>query len=405
MPFASLAAVVALVLAAPSPQSSAMIRGRVTDAVTGDPIPRAVVRLAFLGPGSQKWDALASDDGRFVFPNVPAGSFRLWAEPPAGVTTHVSRSFGQSVRFDPDRHDVIREPLRLSGGEEFVAAIELPHAVTVAGRVADANGLPARNVRVVVRDLKGYVAARQATSTDADGRFSVPGVRPGEYSVCAVPGVGPALRRAPGRFEGEQPLETCYPFDSTAPRPNQLPDLGITLRYGPLFSIAGAILDATGSPLATNSFQITRLDGSSVASVDIQHAGGQFVIRGVRPGEYHLAARRVTVEGQTIESGLLPVRIDTADVENVVVRTMPPVSIVGRVEYAEGVPGVRPVVNVNTNGQRIRPVGPFENVSHVGSDSTFRLDGLIGPQMFQVFGAMKPWAVSRDSVPGRRHLR
>jgi hypothetical protein len=31
------------------------------------------------------------------------------------------------------------------------------------------------------------------------------------------------------------------------------------------------------------------------------------------------------------------------------------------------------------------------NLARVDGDSKFYLDGLIGPQMFQVFGAMKPW--------------
>jgi hypothetical protein len=50
-------------------------------------------------------------------------------------------------------------------------------------------------------------------------------------------------------------------------------------------------------------------------------------------------------------------------------------------------------VNVNTVGQRSRPPGPYENVSHVRDDFTFQLDGLLGAQRLQVFGAMTPWAV------------
>jgi hypothetical protein len=87
------------------------------------------------------------------------------------------------------------------------------------------------------------------------------------------------------------------------------------------------------------------------------------------------------------------VRVTDADVERVVLRTAMPVKIVGRVEFNEGVPGSLPKVNVNTIGQRSRPPGPYENVSHVRDDFTFQLDGLLGPQMLQVFGAMTPWTV------------
>jgi hypothetical protein len=221
----------------------------------------------------------------------------------------------------------------------------------------------------------------------------VRGLRPDEYDVCAVPSMSPALLRTAGRFEGEQPLETCHPVDTASLAASRVADLDITLRYGTVVSIAGEVVDSAGTPVAANALELTRSDGRSVDTADVRQTGAGFTIRGVPPGEYRLTARRATDTGQTIESGLAVVRVGAADVDGLVVKTLPAVSVVGRVEYAEGVPSSRPIVNVNTVGQRIRPVGRFENVAHVGADSTFRLDALVGPQMFQVFGAMRPWAV------------
>jgi Carboxypeptidase regulatory-like domain len=318
MPSALLTAAIVLVLASPAPQSagSGSVRGRVTDAATGDPIARAVVKLGFLGPGTQMWEASTGDDGGFVFPRVPAGGYKLFAEPPPGVTTHVSRAYGQSVRFDPNRHDMALFPIRLSDGDELVAEIGLPPALTVSGRVLDASGLPSRNTSILVRNLNGSVAARSERPTDAEGRFTVDGLRADDYDVCAVPSLGGALLRAQERLDGERPLETCHPADVTSRSSGNLPVLEITLRYGPASSATAASADPT-----TNA---------------------------------------------------------------------PPVSVVGRIEFAEGVPSSWPIVNVNTAGRRI---GSGVNLSRVGGDSRFYLDGLIGPQMFQVFGAMKPWVV------------
>ena len=288
------------------------------------------------------------------------------------------------VLASPARQSSTAAPAQLS--------VSADSGVSIRGRVADPSGLPVRYVRIHVHHLNGTIVARSESPTGDDGTFHVR-VRPGDYDVCAVPFVSAALRRTHGRFEGEQPLETCRPVDATSLASTGPADLEITLRYGPVFSIAGEIVDSSGGHIAARALQVTTKDGSSVATADIRQEGNGFTIRGVPPGEYQLSARLVTGVGTTTEKGVAVVRVGAADVDGVVVKTMPPVSVVGRVEFAEGVPSLRPVVNVNTVGERIRPPGPYENIAHVGADWTFRLDALIGPQMFQAFGAMRPWAV------------
>ena len=89
------------------------------------------------------------------------------------------------------------------------------------------------------------------------------------------------------------------------------------------------------------------------------------------------------------------------------VRSLPELSIEGRVVGEQGEPMPRMqillsyvgetetvrMLNVNTVGLRSRPPGPFVNASQVRDDLTFQIDGLLGPQMLQVYGAMKPWTV------------
>ena len=380
----------------PSPATAAVV-GRVVDIVSGQPIPRAPVKIAYLGPGSLKQEAITDDEGRFAFGKLAAGSYRLHAEPPPGDTAHVSRSYGHTVRFDPLRHDS-GGPVRLSGGDEVTAVIELPRAFTIAGRVVVPEGQAARGVSVVVRDANGYWVQRTPVRSDAEGSFRFAGLRPGAYQVCAVPSMDPVLVRSAGRFEGMQILDTCQPASTDSAEPSEV---AIRVRFGLVYSIAGSIVDSTGAPAASATLQLTRKDGPDSPAIDIKRTGNQFSIRGVPPGEYVLTARRMVSEWTAAEMGFASVRVDGADIDNLVVRTSPPASIAGRIEFAEGAPPALPKINVNTVGERVRRPGPAENMSHVRSDLTFQLDGLFGPQMLQVFGAMRPWAVSSIRYRGR----
>jgi hypothetical protein len=282
------------------------------------------------------------------------------------------------------------------------AAIQAPQdAATIRGRVAGRGGEPVPNVRVVLKDVVGSVMLPDVR-TDADGRFQFVGAIQRGRQVCAVPSVNPALARSEGRFEGEQPLETCSP-----PGVALGSEIQIALRYGLVYSVTGSIVDSAGAPLETHWFDLVRRDGGGVPTIDMRRRGSQFVVRGVPPGDYRLTSRRVATDGTVLEMGAALVQVADADVENVVLRTTPPVSIVGRVEFAEGRPDQIPKVNVNTLGERQRPPGPSAYVSHVSEALTFQLHGLFGPQMLQVFGAMKPWVVQTiryrgEEIYGRR---
>jgi Carboxypeptidase regulatory-like domain len=121
--------------AGPAAEGAAVIRGVVTDLPSGQPIARAVVKLDFLGPGVQKREAVTDDMGNYVFAALPPGSYALIAEPEPSTTTHVSRRFGQSARFDPLRHGSLVRSIKVSSGGNFTANIDLPRALTVSGRV------------------------------------------------------------------------------------------------------------------------------------------------------------------------------------------------------------------------------------------------------------------------------
>ena len=264
-------------------------------------------------------------------------------------------------------------------------------ALSIEGRVVGEHGEPMPRMRMLLSYPGEAVIAAPSSFSGPDGTFKLAGLKPGDYRLCADPGPIFPLIRTEGRFEGEHPIRAC---DAVSLSTRSLSGVEITMRRGRLSSVSASFVDAAGNALPASVAGFALRDGPPLSSVDIKHpSDGRLVARGVPPGDYVISARRVAPDGMVLELGSTAVRVSTADIENVVVRTAKPVRIVGRVEFAEGLSGAWPRVNVNTVGLRSRPPGPFENVSHVREDMTFQIDGLLGPQMLQVFGAMTPWTV------------
>jgi hypothetical protein len=134
-------------------------------------------------PGSPQFDVSADEKtGAFSNPDVPTGRFR--AVPGAGLPRNLYiedvRSGGQSV-FDAG-FDV--------GTAEPVEVLLRSGTSTVSGTVIDDAGKPVVNAVVA---LVPPLASRQNlarfrdTYANADGKFSIPGLAPGEYKLFAWP--------------------------------------------------------------------------------------------------------------------------------------------------------------------------------------------------------------------------
>jgi len=266
-----------------------------------------------------------------------------------------------------------------------------PPTLSIEGRVVDEQGEPMPRMRMLLSYPGEAGIVAPLSFSGSNGGFRLAGLKPGEYRLCADPGPIFGLLRTEGRFEGEFPMRACEAVSlSTQSRS----DVEIKIRRGLLYSISASLVDAAGNALSEAGFEFALRDGPPLGSVDIKRPGdGRLVVRGVPPGDYVMTARRVSPNGTLLELGSSSIRVTSADVENVVVRTTKPVRIVGRVEFVDALSATSPKINVNTVGLRSRPPGQFENASHVGEDMTFQIDGLLGPQMLQVFGAMTPWAV------------
>ena len=164
-----------------SGQGSSFIIGVVVDAVSGRPIPGAVVRLAAEGILVNR--QLADSTGRFLFQDLPDDRpFALNGGSPGYFATD---QFDNNGAFAESRPLHVM-PSRLA---EPVRLLLLPHA-GIAGVVIDPNRRPLPKVRVSAF-LTALIGGRQrfvlggVTETDDRGAYELQGLVAGEYVVSA----------------------------------------------------------------------------------------------------------------------------------------------------------------------------------------------------------------------------
>lgn len=168
----------------PPRQPAGLIVGQVVDGVSGRPLSGAVVALTGDvrlpdGRPLPTSSVLTTPDGRFVFRDLPAGTFGITASKPG----YHEGAFGQR------RPTGSTQQLTLSEGERIVDAVILlwkPGAIS--GTVVDEAGEPVVNVIVVAyrRSMSTGVRslASSATSvTDDRGVYRLGALRPGDYIV------------------------------------------------------------------------------------------------------------------------------------------------------------------------------------------------------------------------------
>jgi carboxypeptidase family protein len=179
--------------APPGPRTG-LIVGQVVDAVTGAPIPEAVVLLTMPKyfenlPTTPKGRVMADGEGRYFFADLPAGEYFLRAskEGYAGGTYGQRRASGESQRFS------------LGEGERRTdAKLLLWKFAAIEGTVVDEVGEPVVGVAVYAlsRDFIGGRArygkmttqpwAAPTATTDDRGMFRISQLTPASY-VVVVP--------------------------------------------------------------------------------------------------------------------------------------------------------------------------------------------------------------------------
>lgn len=240
------------------PPRTARIAGVVVDAA-GAPIVEAMVIAApaAAAPGDDPLRpalrAVSEADGRFVIDGADAGRYLVTAS---------------AHGYQPARAEV-------SGGAVDLR-LQLATGARVAGRVVGPDGAPVPAFAIVVSRQRSPLVedtVAQASVFDADGRFEVGGLPPGDYLV----------RAAAYGYPPSEPVAAAAVEPPAAPTEVELP-----LTAGG--TLTGTVVDAdTKAPLgAAKVLAEGRVGGGTsaqpVESVAITDDAGRFELRGLAPG-------------------------------------------------------------------------------------------------------------------------
>jgi|GEM_PF-2782310 len=164
-------------------EKAVAIRGRVLDP-DGNPVAGATVAPALTGSGNS-----LTGDSRFSFETKEDGTYEMYLPASKVRTYNLVAHDGKIFTWRKWANGVL-PPITTQPGEVLEGIdLHLTRPGIVKGRVLDANGKPVANreVRTAPTDMMENRYYDPTTKTDAEGRFELKYVRPGEQFVQAAP--------------------------------------------------------------------------------------------------------------------------------------------------------------------------------------------------------------------------
>jgi hypothetical protein len=405
-----------------APTGTARISGRVFAAETGNPLPKAQVRLS---SNRLSLGAFTDGEGRYEFTNLPAAPHSI----SVSKAGYVSLQYGQRRPFESGR------PLILKDGQHADRTdFLLPRGSVITGRITDEYGLPVTGARVQALRYQYLQTGERRLGpsntgmffnqvTDDLGQFRVFGLAPGAYVVAAHGpqppqfGAGPI----PGRTVS-MPVEgyavTYYPGVIAS---NAAAEISVGLGQevtasfplipARLARISGMVLGSQGQPAANISVSLRQEQANSVSSYGMRSdVTGNFSISNVSPGEYFIDVRPTMGGGPNMppaprpdaEFASVPITVTGEDISGLVVVTSRGATITGRAVFE----GTRPRppssaqlrVMVTPLGRSLgMPVNPRDG-GLVDESGNFRLDGIAGSVLFR--GGAAGWVMKSVHING-----
>ncbi len=300
----------ALLLCAQGPRH--LVTGAVNNAVTGEPVRRALVQMY----GQTQGSVLTGPDGRFRFEDVPEGQVLFTLQKPGFFD---SRSVQTSEWVNQSQTS-----FRIgSGRNDF--QLKLYPSARIVGHITDQEGEPLENVTVQVM-LEQIIQGRKqwqnrnGSSTDEDGAFRIDELIPGRYIVFSGGHVLPAASwnersevSPPMYYPDAVDLASAQAFD-LQPGQEFRADFHLPKEraYRVTAQVAGVPANAgIGASLENASGQPAFFDG-----VHFDQKLGQFIAPAIPSGRWTVILSGGNRQGQLLEARQ-EITVDHADVSGV----------------------------------------------------------------------------------------
>ena len=369
------------------------IHGRVVDALSGEPIDGAEVRLMgsrieqetkeVAGPTAttrqvvRMGKTLTGGDGRYGFDNISHGAYWLFV-------TH--RSYLPSCNGSGGRPRSRCDINVIADQRVDDAQVFLTRGAIIRGRLFDQQGRPIAGARLST-EFKQTSLNSGAARSGADGRFEIPSVPPGTMVIRVDPAGGWPMWHRTMYYPGVHARADALPI--TVESGTTL-EIEIRARDTPV----GTIRTALSGPRGFRVQKMTLATPNAKTLVNMQVSdAGTAVVTDLSEGRYVIAARARAGRRTLAAYQLIIIGVGEYEVP---MRLEPTARVRGRVVVDTG--GAPPVAGVTVAAHwvsgklKLDPMGPDRSV--VRRNGTFTMPELFGRRQFQLLGLPDDWRVT-----------